>query len=239
MTKPRATKSALRRAEALADAAAIVARRIPAPRGLPFYGLDHPQGALDRLLAALSDLGIFRVYSHVLDLTGGLGGPARWLARRLGCRVTLAESDPDVAAAFASLTARAHLAERVRSVVVRAESLPFAQDTFTHAWGIGARERIADVPSALAEVWRTLRPGGWLALAEMDRDVDALRAIEDQLPGAGFCEVTRLELDSLSEDESTAARLVAERASAILGVRFESEGAERPSFVGLRARKPA
>jgi len=74
-------------AEALASATNETARRTPAPRDFPFFGLDHSAAADARRLERLSELGIFRIYERVLDLSAGLGGPARWLARRRGCSV--------------------------------------------------------------------------------------------------------------------------------------------------------
>ena len=56
----------------------------PAPRGLPYLGLERPSGSGVQLLEALSTHGIFRKYELVLDLGGGLGATARWLAGRLG-----------------------------------------------------------------------------------------------------------------------------------------------------------
>ncbi|MGH7805500.1 MAG: class I SAM-dependent methyltransferase [Candidatus Binatia bacterium] len=205
---------------------------MPAPRGLPFYGLDHPPGVLDRVLSELADLGIFRHYSHVLDLTGGLGGPARWLARRHGCRVTAVEGDPLVADAAAMLTAEAHLADRVSSVVGLAEALPFAASTFTHAWRIETSPSRGDRGAIFAEAWRVLRPGAWLAV---------VGATSAELAGAGFREPAGFALEPLLEDDSTAARLVADRVAAMLG--DESAEAERaalrPPLTGWRARKPA
>jgi ubiquinone/menaquinone biosynthesis C-methylase UbiE len=224
--------SELRSAKALADAAAVVSRRIPAPRGLPFFGLDHPPGILDRVLAELANLGIFRHYSHVIDVSGGLAGPARWLARREGCRVSTVEGDRAVAAAASLLTATAHLEDRVATIVASAERLPFGSGVFTHAWRIEPPDARADRKVIFGETWRVLRAGGWLA---------AVGATDAELRDVGFREIESIELDSLAEDDSTAAHLVAERVAETLGT--ESVTAERASarapLAGWRARKPA
>jgi ubiquinone/menaquinone biosynthesis C-methylase UbiE len=221
-----------RSAKALADAAAVVSRRIPAPRGLPFFGLDHPPGILDRVLAELANLGIFRHYSHVLDVSGGLAGPGRWLARREGCRVSTVESDLAVAAAASLLTARAHLADRVDTIVARVEQLPFGSDVFTHAWRIERSDARADRKVVFGEAWRVLRAGGWLA---------AVGASEAELRDVGFREIESLELDSLAEDDATAAHLVADRVAEILGTESATveRAATRMPLAGWRARKPA
>ena len=51
---------------------------------------------------------------HVLDVGAGLGGPARVIADRAGCRVTALELQPDLHETAARLTARAGLEDRVR-----------------------------------------------------------------------------------------------------------------------------
>jgi SAM-dependent methyltransferase len=232
VTRARTANSARRRAEALADASTIVARRIPAPRGLPFYGLDHPPGILERALAELSDLGIFRVYSHVVDLTGGLGGPARWLARRNACRVTLVEENEEMAGAAAVLTERAFLVDRVRTVIARPAVLPFQGESFTHAWQVTTplAER-RDRRAIFAEAWRVLRPGGWLAIA-------ASKALAGELEAAGFRDVRTTDLVPLLEDESTAAHLVAERVAASLGGGVDDRPRPHGSLLAIRAQKP-
>ena len=237
MSRSSAGISALQTAEALADAAAIVTRRMPAPRGLPFYGLDHPPGALDRMLATLSDLGIFRVYSHVLDLSGGLGGPARWLARRHACRVSLVGADRDLAGASALLTARAFLVERVSTIRAEPARLPFADEVFTHAWQIAVGTGGGERSQVFAEAWRTLRPGGWLAVAA-NVSLDSLTADVD---AAGFRDPAALDLEPSFEDDSTAARLTKERTATALGVAADAAFLDRSRtpLVGLRARKPS
>src|SRR5262245_6205825 len=97
------------RASVVADVARALAASAPPSRGLPFFGLDHPSGTPLSLLDALAARGIFRKYEHVLDLGGGLGASARYLAARLGCTATATARLPEEAAAAASLTARAGL----------------------------------------------------------------------------------------------------------------------------------
>ena len=53
---------------------------------------------------------------HVLEVGSGIGGPARYLSHRSGCRVTALELQRDHHETAAELTARAGLAERVHHV---------------------------------------------------------------------------------------------------------------------------
>lgn len=96
----------------------------------------------------------------VLDVGCGLGGPARRLARSVGCRVLGVDLvEPVVRAA----------AERggpVRYAVGRAEALPFGDATVDQVWVLGAMAHFIDLDRALAEAARVLRSGGALAATE-------------------------------------------------------------------------
>jgi SAM-dependent methyltransferase len=219
---------------AIAASAAELARRSPAPRDLPYFGLDHPPGVLGRLLADLSDLGIFRFYSEVLDVSPGRGGPARWLVRRHDCRATTIHREIDAASAVRFLTREAHLADRVQAVVGAAEQLPFVADTFTHVWGVGALGETRDAGAALHEILRVVRPGGWVALAE--RDVQA-RSLEG-LDAIGFRDVEVRDVTALLEEDSAFAHLVAERIATRLGQPPEPR-APPPRVMRVKARKPS
>ena len=54
--------------------------------------------------------------SRALDVGAGFGGPARWLAKSTGCRVSAVELQADMNATAADLTARCGLADRVDHV---------------------------------------------------------------------------------------------------------------------------
>src|SRR5213593_5236388 len=101
MTAPVARLAALVQELARARAAAA-----PAPRALPYLGLEHASGTGFHLLDALSTRGIFRKYELVLDLAAGLGGTSRWLAARLGCEVVGTTATVAEAAAGHALTRR-------------------------------------------------------------------------------------------------------------------------------------
>ncbi len=153
-------------AAALAAAVGETTRRTPAPRDLPFFALDHPEGAEARLLERLSELGIFRFYEHVLDFGAGLGGPARWLSRRRGCRVTAVEAAPGLALASRLLVRRAHLDSSLAVVMASLSRLPLSRGSFTHAWSVETLHREGDKAAVLAEVFRAVRPGGHVAIQD-------------------------------------------------------------------------
>jgi SAM-dependent methyltransferase len=139
----------------------------PPPRGLPYLGLEQTSGTGAHLLDALSTRGIFRKYELVLEMNAGLGGTARWLAARLGCEVVGTTASADEAQAGTELSRRSALAAQVRLLPARPTSLPFRDARFTHVWLIETLARFPDLRAALAEAYRTLRPGGTLAIQEL------------------------------------------------------------------------
>ena len=143
------------------------ARALPAPRGLPYLGLEHASGTSLDLLHTLSTRGIFRKYELVLDVEAGLGGTARWLAQRLGCEVVGTAATMHEAAAAMDLARRARLSAHVRSVAADPATLPFQASRFTHVWIVEALPRLAAPERALAEAARVLRHGGMLAIQDL------------------------------------------------------------------------
>jgi len=193
----------------------------PAPRGLPYLGLERPSGSGVQLLEALSAHGIFRKYELVLDLGGGLGSTARWLAGRLGCTAVATTDDAAVAAGGRALTRRASLSGHVHHVCAEPGALPFGNARFTHVWFVETLPRMRDVPAALAEAWRVVRPGGYLAMQDLIVS-DAARAPvvvgwrfatvdarRDALGRAGFVD---LALRSVADAVERSARIGAARA---------------------------
>ena len=104
---------------------------------------------------------------QVLDVGGGLGGPARTLASEFSCNVTVL----DVTEAFCHvgkmLTARTGLSERVRFQRGNALEMPFASEGFDVVWTQHSSMNIADKARLYAEIHRVLRTGGRLALYEI------------------------------------------------------------------------
>ena len=129
--------------------------------------LDHfhtgGRAATEELLAHL-DIG---PSTHVLDVGAGLGGPARLLAHRRGCRVTCLDLTPAFCDAARLLTAMTGLTERVEVREGDATAMPFPDGTFDVVWMQNAAMNIADKGRLFGEVRRVLRPGGRLALQEV------------------------------------------------------------------------
>ena len=104
---------------------------------------------------------------RVLDIGSGLGGPARLLARQVGCHVVGLDLTPELCEVATDLTRRVHLEDRVEIRQGDALDLPFDDGSFDLAWTQHASMNIADKPRLYAETRRILRPGGRLALFDI------------------------------------------------------------------------
>lgn len=104
---------------------------------------------------------------HVLDIGSGLGGPARYLAKVCGCRVTGIDLTAEFVATAADLARRTGLADRVDFQQGSALDLPFAEASFDLAWSQNVAMNIADRARYYAEMRRVLKPGGRLAIQDV------------------------------------------------------------------------
>lgn len=217
-------------ADVLAAVVNEVTRRTPAARDLPFFGLDHPKGATADRLERLSELGIFRFYERVLDLAAGLGGPARWLARRHGCTVLSLDRSRARAAASRLLVRRAGLDDAVTVGVAEFERLPAAAASFTHAWSVDGLDENADASTIFAELFRVVRPGGYVALQEWSRSTtEPAKKHVDALRAAGFGPVRVVSAPEAREDDSTIVSLIRRRVAARLDQSVAASAALAPA----------
>jgi ubiquinone/menaquinone biosynthesis C-methylase UbiE len=104
--------------------------------------------------------------SRILDVCAGLGGPARFLAQCLGCRVVALELNHRRAAGAARLTQRVGLAPLVSVVRGDAIALPFARACFDACLSQEGLLHIEDKAAVLRECRRVLVPGGRLAFTD-------------------------------------------------------------------------
>ncbi len=106
---------------------------------------------------------------HALDVGSGIGGPARYLARRFGCRVTGIDLTAEFCDVARRLTQLLGLEDKARFECGDALAMPFADASFEGAYSMNVSMNIADKAAFYAEIRRVLKPGGWLALAELAR----------------------------------------------------------------------
>ena len=103
---------------------------------------------------------------HVLDVGGGLGGPARTLAVEHGCRVTVVDLAESYIEAGRMLTSRMGLDDRVSMRAGDALDLPFADGSFDAVWTQNSGMNIAAKDRLYAGIRRVLAPAGVLAIQE-------------------------------------------------------------------------
>jgi ubiquinone/menaquinone biosynthesis C-methylase UbiE len=139
------------------------------------YDQDH-FGGLEAVDVLAEKAGI-DASTRVLDVCSGMGGPARYLAHRLGCRVTgldITESRHEAAVRLTALVGLEHL---VDFRLDNALDMPFADAAFDVVIGQEAFAHVPDKPRLIAECARVVRPGGIIAFTDILRR-DGLSAAE-------------------------------------------------------------
>jgi ubiquinone/menaquinone biosynthesis C-methylase UbiE len=119
--------------------------------------------AYTRRLASLAEIARG---ARVLDVGGGLGGPARTLASDLDCEVTVVDLAPSYVEAGRQLTELARLEDRVAHIIGDALELPFEDGAFDVVWTQNSGMNIAAKDVMYAGFRRVLRAGGTLATQE-------------------------------------------------------------------------
>lgn len=97
---------------------------------------------------------------HVLEVASGSGGPALYLARTTGCRVTGIDANENGVATASEMAAKSGAAQRVQFKVANADSaLPFASDSFDGLLCIDSMNHFPNRLAVFREWQRVLRPG--------------------------------------------------------------------------------
>jgi SAM-dependent methyltransferase len=104
--------------------------------------------------------------TRVLDVGGGVGGPARTLVAEFGCIVRLVDPTETFVQASEVLTAHLGLSDRLTHRIGSALELPFEDASFDAIWTQNSGMNIADKERLYAEFHRVIRPGGRLAIQE-------------------------------------------------------------------------
>jgi ubiquinone/menaquinone biosynthesis C-methylase UbiE len=154
--------------------------------------------------------------TRVLDIGGGIGGPARTLATEFGQRVTVVDRSTAFVRTGAELTARLGFSDRVDFVVGSGAQLPVRTASVDAVLLQNSAMNVADKDGLAAEIFRVLRPGGRFAFQEVmagpveplrfptpwavDPADSFVRAPDDArrtLANAGFNEITWLDASDL------------------------------------------
>ncbi len=103
---------------------------------------------------------------HILDIGCAVGGPARYMAERFGCRVSGIDITPGFIEAGAELNRLTGMADQVELRVGDGASLPYADSIFDGAYAQHVTMNVADRAAFFAEAFRVIKPGGFFALSE-------------------------------------------------------------------------
>jgi ubiquinone/menaquinone biosynthesis C-methylase UbiE len=128
---------------------------------------DHFHGRGLEATEQLADLLEVSASDHLLDVGSGIGGPARYLADRFGARITGIDLTAEFCEVARHLTEALGLDDRVDFKQGDALALPFADASFDGAYSMNVSMNIQDKAGFYAEIYRVLRPGGWLMLSEL------------------------------------------------------------------------
>lgn len=113
---------------------------------------------------------------HVLDVGCGIGGPARYIASTIGCRVTGIDLTPEYVDAARELTQRTGLSDRISYQVASALDMPFDAASFDTAITIHVAMNIKDRDGLYREVARVLKPGAQFCIYDVMKGAnDGLR----------------------------------------------------------------
>ena len=166
----------------------------------------HYQG-IDAVRAAAGIVGLGR-QSRVLEVGLGLGGPARYLAHTVGCRVTALELQGELHDLASTLTHRCGLDSRVTHVRGDALTYPFPAGAFDAAVSWLAFHHIPRRSRLAARLAQAIRPGGRIYIEDLvvrapfsEREAEevrhtlygvtmtGVREYEADLHGAGFVDL--------------------------------------------------
>jgi SAM-dependent methyltransferase len=135
------------------------------PRDLAAVDQFHTRGLSGtESLAALAEL---VPGERVLDVGGGIGGPARTLALTRGCDVTVLDLTPEYCDVGRAMTAWLGLTDRVHFRQGDALQPVFDAAVFDVGWSQHSTMNIPEKPRLYTELHRVLRPGGRLVLHEI------------------------------------------------------------------------
>ena len=184
-------------------------------RAADYLGFDLLDGGLRQVWALAHDLRL-NAESRVLELGCGLGGPARFIAERYGCRVTGIDITPRQLAIARALTEGLDVAPQLRFVSSDARDLPFRSERFSHVYSIEALVHVSDKPAAINEAFRVLRPGGVLCIQDPIHDPElqiplfertlhplSVEEYTAALEAAGFCEIAFFDCSKPSQEAYT------------------------------------
>jgi ubiquinone/menaquinone biosynthesis C-methylase UbiE len=128
--------------------------------------IDHYHARGRAATVELADMLDIRPEHRILDIGCGVGGPARYVAARFGCRVVGIDIAQPFVAAAEGLTRLVGMASQVTFVQGDGQRLPQQDAEFDGAFTQHVTMNVADRAGFFREAFRVLKPGGFFALTE-------------------------------------------------------------------------
>jgi len=151
---------------AILDALAASGKDLGALTIADLAPLDQFHGGGLGFTRRLADLAGLKPWMRILDVGGGLGGPARTLAVEFGCRVTVIDLAESYVEAGRMLTGLMGLDDRITFHAGDALELPFDDGAFDAVWTQNSGMNIEDKERLYAGFHRVVAPGGLLVTQE-------------------------------------------------------------------------
>jgi len=114
----------------------------------------------------LADRLPIRAGEHIADIGCGLGGPARYIAKRFGCRVSGVDITAPFVEAANKLSALVHMENEVKIQLGDGQRLPWPDAAFDGGYSQHVTMNVPDRAAFFGEAFRVLRPGAFFALTE-------------------------------------------------------------------------
>ena len=143
------------------------------------FDQDH-YGGVEVVDSLAARAGILREH-HVLDVCSGMGGPSRWLAHRIGCRVTGLDFTQSRVDAARRLTQRVGLHSLVDFVYGDATKMPLPDSSYDRVISQEAWLHIPDKAALIAQCARVIKPSGVLAFTDVVLRVSLIDTEESRM----------------------------------------------------------
>ena len=127
---------------------------------------DHFHGRGIEATEELADQLTISADDHILDIGCGIGGPARYMANRFGCRISGIDLTEEFCRVAVRLNEITGMQAKVQIAEANALSTQFPDASFDGAYSMNVSMNIADKSAFYREIHRLLKPRGWLALSE-------------------------------------------------------------------------
>ncbi len=128
--------------------------------------VDHLHARGFPATVELADKLPIREGQRLVDIGCGIGGPARYIAKRFGCRISGVDITPAFVEAAQKLSVLVGMEGAVDVQLGDGHELPYGDEVFDGGYAQHVTMNVADRPKFFAEVFRVLKPGAFFALTE-------------------------------------------------------------------------